>query len=117
MPQKRLFPPRRRPAYSRFCVTIPQTSPEEISMLGIIGGTGLTQLENLKITRRQLIRTPYGEPSGPLTFGDICGHTVVFLPRHGSGHTIAPHMVNYHAHMWALNAEGVRSVRSEEHTS
>ena len=79
-------------------------------MLGIIGGTGLTELENLKISRRQLIRTPYGEPSGPLTFGDICGHTVVFLPRHGSGHTIAPHLVNYHANMWALNAEGVRSV-------
>ena len=47
-------------------------------MLGIIGGTGLTQLTNLQITRRQLIRTPYGEPSSPLTFGEISGHTVVF---------------------------------------
>jgi 5'-methylthioinosine phosphorylase len=81
-------------------------------MLGIIGGTGLTQLTNLKIIRRQLIRTPYGEPSGPLTFGEICGHTVVFLPRHGSGHTIPPHMVNYHANLWAMNAEGARSIVS-----
>lgn len=81
-------------------------------MLGIIGGTGLTKLANLKIIRRQLIRTPYGEPSGPLTFGEICGHTVVFLPRHGSGHTIPPHMVNYHANLWAMNAEGARSIVS-----
>lgn len=81
-------------------------------MLGIIGGTGLTQLENLTITRRQLIRTPYGETSGPLTFGEICGHSVVFLPRHGSGHTIPPHLVNYHANLWALNAEGARSIVS-----
>lgn len=81
-------------------------------MLGIIGGTGLTKLANLNITRRQLIRTPYGEPSGPLTFGEICGHTVVFLPRHGSGHTIPPHLVNYHANLWAMNAEGVRSIVS-----
>ena len=79
-------------------------------MLGIIGGTGLTQLANLQITRRQLIRTPYGEPSGPLTFGEIGGHAVVFLARHGSGHTIPPHAVNYRANLWALHSEGVRDI-------
>lgn len=79
-------------------------------MLGIIGGTGLTQLANLHITRRQLIRTPYGEPSGPLTFGEICGRTVVFLPRHGNGHTIPPHLVNYRANLWALQSEGVEDI-------
>ena len=79
-------------------------------MLGIIGGTGLTQLANLQITRRQLIRTPYGEPSGPLTFGEIGGHTVVFLARHGAGHTIPPHNVNYRANLWALHSEGVRDI-------
>lgn len=79
-------------------------------MLGIIGGTGLTQLANLKITRRQLIRTPYGEPSGPLTFGELGGKSVVFLARHGSGHTIPPHGVNYRANMWALHSEGVRDI-------
>ncbi len=81
-------------------------------MLGIIGGTGLTQLANLEIKRRQIIRTPYGEPSGPLTFGEIGGHTVVFLARHGTGHTIPPHMVNYRANLWALHSEGVSEIVS-----
>lgn len=81
-----------------------------VFMLGIIGGTGLTQLANLQITRRQLIRTPYGEPSSPLTFGEINGHAVVFLARHGGGHTIAPHSVNYRANLWALHSEGVTEI-------
>ncbi|MCB5187338.1 S-methyl-5'-thioinosine phosphorylase [Methylobacillus caricis] len=81
-------------------------------MLGIIGGTGLTKLANLKIKRRQIIRTPYGEPSGPLIFGDICGHEIIFLPRHGNGHTIPPHVVNYRANIWALHSEGVRDIVS-----
>ncbi len=79
-------------------------------MLGIIGGTGLTQLANLEIKRRQLIRTPYGEPSGPLTFGEISGKPLVFIPRHGNGHTIPPHGINYRANLWALYSEGVRNI-------
>ncbi len=78
-------------------------------MLGIIGGTGLAQLENLKITRRQIARTPYGEASQPLIFGELAGQEVVFLARHGGGHTIPPHAVNYRANMWALHAAGVKS--------
>jgi 5'-methylthioinosine phosphorylase len=81
-------------------------------MLGIIGGSGLTQLANLDITRRQVVRTPYGEPSGALTFGTIQGREVVFLARHGDGHTIAPHEVNYRANIWALHAEKAREVVS-----
>lgn len=81
-------------------------------MLGIIGGTGLAQLSNLEVTRRQVVRTPYGEPSGALTFGRIAGHEVVFLARHGYGHTIPPHMVNYRANIWALDSEGVKDVVS-----
>jgi 5'-methylthioadenosine phosphorylase len=76
-------------------------------MLGIIGGTGLTQLKNLKITRRQIARTPYGEASQPLIFGELAGREVVFLARHGGGHTIPPHAVNYRANIWALHAAGV----------
>ncbi|WP_374355453.1 S-methyl-5'-thioinosine phosphorylase [Chitinimonas sp.] len=71
-------------------------------MLAIIGGTGLTRLQNLQITHRQVIRTPYGEPSGALTFGEIGGHHVVFIARHGYGHTIPPHEINYRANIWAL---------------
>lgn len=84
-------------------------------MLAIIGGSGLTQLSNLDVTRRLAVRTPYGEPSGALTFGRIAGVDVVFLARHGYGHTIAPHEVNYRANIWALReqqAEGVISVAS-----
>jgi len=81
-------------------------------MLAIIGGTGLTQLANLEITRREVIRTPYGEPSGALTFGKIREHEVVFLARHGYGHTIPPHEVNYRANMWALHSQGVKNVVS-----
>lgn len=81
-------------------------------MLGLIGGTGLTNLANLEITHRQVVRTPYGEPSGALTFGNINDHEVVFLARHGYGHTIPPHLVNYRANMWALHEQGVRDVVS-----
>lgn len=81
-------------------------------MLGIIGGTGLTQLENLKITRRQILRTPYGEASQPLIFGELAGHDVVFLARHGGGHTIPPHAVNYRANIWALHEVGVKCLLS-----
>ena len=71
-------------------------------MIAIIGGSGLTQLDNLEITARRIVRTPYGEPSGPLTFGRIGEIEAVFLARHGYGHTLAPHEVNYRANLWAL---------------
>lgn len=81
-------------------------------MIGIIGGSGLTQLSNLEITRREVIRTPYGEPSGALTFGSLRGHEIVFLARHGYGHTIPPHSVNYRANIWAMHAQGVSGLVS-----
>jgi len=81
-------------------------------MLGIIGGSGLTKLPGLAITHRQVIRTPFGEPSGPLTFGNLDGHPVVFMARHGYGHTIPPHLVNYRANLWALNEQKVSHVVS-----
>lgn len=79
-------------------------------MLAIIGGTGLTKLDHLKITRREIIRTDYGDPSQPLIFGELAGHDVVFLARHGSGHTIPPHKVNYRANIDALNQVGVTHI-------
>jgi len=83
-----------------------------MSLLAIIGGSGLSGLANLEVTRRQVLRTPYGEPSGPLTFGNIGGRPVAFLARHGYGHTIPPHEVNYCANMWALKEEGITGVVS-----
>jgi 5'-methylthioadenosine phosphorylase len=81
-------------------------------MLAIIGGTGLTRLANLEVSRRQAVGTPYGEPSAPLSFGAIRGTPVVFLARHGDGHTIPPHQVNYRANLWALKEQGVREIVS-----
>jgi 5'-methylthioadenosine phosphorylase len=81
-------------------------------MLAIIGGTGLTQLANLDVSRRQVVRTPYGEPSGPLTFGAIRGVPMIFLARHGYGHTIPPHQVNYRANLWALKEQGAGEIVS-----
>ena len=84
-------------------------------MLAIIGGSGLTTLSNLDVSHREVVRTPYGEPSGALVFGQICGQDAMFLPRHGYGHTILPHMVNYRANLWALHhrkASGIISVAS-----
>jgi 5'-methylthioinosine phosphorylase len=81
-------------------------------MLAVLGGTGLAKLTGLEITHRQVIRTPYGEPSGALTFGTLKGKPVVFLARHGYGHTIAPHDVNYRANIWALSSQQVKDVIS-----
>ena len=80
--------------------------------LAVIGGSGLSKLASLEITQRKVVRTPYGEPSGALTFGAIRGQRLVFLARHGYGHTIAPHEVNYRANLWALKEENVSGVVS-----
>jgi 5'-methylthioadenosine phosphorylase len=79
-------------------------------MLAIIGGTGLTRLSTLAVAHREVVRTPYGEPSSTLVFGQIAGCSAVFLARHGHGHTIPPHRVNYRANLWALRSVGAKAV-------
>jgi 5'-methylthioadenosine phosphorylase len=81
-------------------------------MLAIIGGSGLTTLSNLDVSHREIIRTPYGEPSGAVVIGQIGGQPAMFLPRHGHGHTIVPHRVNYRANLWALRHRGATGVIS-----
>jgi 5'-methylthioinosine phosphorylase len=81
-----------------------------IPAVAIIGGTGLTSLDPLQITHREALSTPYGEPSSPLSYGELGGRTVVFLARHGPHHTLPPHKVNYRANLWALHRIGVRRV-------
>ena len=83
-----------------------------MTTVAIIGGSGLTNLKNLRITRREVMRTPYGEPSAPMVFGQLGGSEVAFLPRHGSGHTIPPHHINYRANIWALKESGVCNVNA-----
>jgi 5'-methylthioadenosine phosphorylase len=79
-------------------------------VLGIIGGSGLSALANLQDVQRRIVRTPYGEPSCALTIGTLRGRVVVFLARHGYGHTILPHQVNYRANLWALREQQVDDV-------
>lgn len=81
-----------------------------MSSTAIIGGTGLTQIEGLKITRREMARSPYGAPSGPVMYGELYGKEVIFLARHGHGHTIPPHRINYRANIWALKEAGADQV-------
>ena len=79
-------------------------------MLAIIGGSGLTRLSTLAVAHREVVRTPYGEPSSALVFGQIAAHDVLFIARHGHGHTIPPHRVNYRANLWALKQRGASAI-------
>ena len=81
-------------------------------MLAVIGGSSLSQLAGLDVSHREVLRTPYGDPSGAVTFGLLCGRPVAFLARHGYGHTIPPHEVNYRANIWALAKSGAKAIVS-----
>lgn len=81
-------------------------------MLAIIGGSGLEELPGLRVARREAVHTPYGAPSGPLVVGDLLGRPVMFLARHGEGHRLAPHEINYRANLWAMRARAAESVVS-----
>lgn len=76
-------------------------------MLGIIGGTGLYNIEQIVIKHAHDITTPFGKPSAPIIEGKISNKTVFFLPRHGTSHDLLPHEVNYQANIWALKKLGV----------
>ncbi len=78
--------------------------------LAVIGGTGIGRLEGLRVTRQRVVRTPFGEPSAPVLSGNLGGRDAWFLPRHGSGHTIPPHRINYRANLWALKELGATRV-------
>jgi len=78
--------------------------------IAIIGGSGLRHLKGLKNIRREVGRTPYGDPSAPLTIGTLGDNEVIFLPRHGLSHQIPPHQVNYRANIWVLKSMGVEQV-------
>lgn len=79
-------------------------------MIGIIGGTGLTELPGLSELDARWIETPYGEPSAALNTGRWHDQDVVFLARHGNPHQIPPHLVNYRANLWALRHAGVKNI-------
>ena len=79
-------------------------------MLAIIGGTGLYELAGMQIERRIQGDTPFGAPSGSVVQGHIDGRPVMFLARHGAGHRLLPHEVNYRANLFALKRAGATMV-------
>lgn len=81
-----------------------------MTTLAIIGGTGLTQLSDLKIIKRERLDTPYGAPSAEFVTGELNDKPVIFLARHGNPHTIAPHKINYRANIWGLKQLGVTQI-------
>jgi len=89
------------------------TRPEGVrAHVGIIGGSGLYDPGIVEEPVEVRVHTPYGEPSDFITVGEVRGVKVAFLPRHGRGHRIPPHMINYRANIWALKALGVKWVVS-----
>ncbi len=76
----------------------------------VIGGTGLNQLAEFELLEERRIETPYGAPSAALKIGRFNGRGLVFLARHGDGHHIPPHAINYRANIHALREAGVRQV-------
>lgn len=81
-------------------------------MLGIIGGTGLYDLEELTERRTEDIQTPFGASSASVTIGKYRDHEVAFLPRHGKRHNLLPSEINYRANIFALKTIGVTSLIS-----
>jgi 5'-methylthioadenosine phosphorylase len=81
---------------------------EKISAIGIIGGSGLYQMDQLRDATEHKIETPFGPPSDVLVGGTISGRHVYFLPRHGRGHRILPHELNHRANIFALRSLNVR---------
>jgi 5'-methylthioinosine phosphorylase len=77
---------------------------------GVIGGTGLYSLPDLRVTESRQVDTPYGQPSDAIRIGELKGKSLAFLARHGDDHRIPPHKVNYRANLWALRELGVKRV-------
>ena len=85
-------------------------SANDLGRLGLIGGTGLNAWSELVVEEQREVPTPYGAASAPLQIGTLAGQPVCFLPRHGQGHKIPPHCINYRANLWALHSAGVQNV-------
>ena len=84
----------------------------ELPILGVIGGSGLYAMDDLRNIQEYNLQTPFGQPSSPVVVGDLEGKSVAFLARHGIGHHILPSEVNYRANIYALKSLGVKRIIS-----
>jgi len=81
-------------------------------VIGIIGGSGLYGMKGLKVLETIQSSTPFGQPSSPITIGEVEGVKLAFLARHGLGHTLSPSEVNYRANIYAFKALGIKRIIS-----
>lgn len=81
-----------------------------MSRIAIIGGSGFSSLAGAPVPAGPAPSTPYGPTSAPIATGNLAGREILFLPRHGVGHRIPPHQVNYRANLWALQQAGAEFV-------
>jgi 5'-methylthioadenosine phosphorylase len=88
------------------------TSPTLHADIAVIGGSGLYRLFAEGTAETVEIDTPYGRPSSPVTVGEMGGRRVAFLTRHGSDHSVPPHLINFRANIWALASLGVKTILS-----
>jgi 5'-methylthioadenosine phosphorylase len=82
------------------------------AVIGVIGGSGIYDIDGLSNTRWEAVSSPFGDPSDELFFGDFEGQPMVFLSRHGRGHELPPDGVNYRANIDALKRSGVTDILS-----
>src|SRR5688500_10201491 len=80
--------------------------------LGVIGGSGLYAMEGLEDVKEHAVETPFGSPSDVVVSGQLGGVRLLFLPRHGRGHNLAPHEINYRANVLALKTLGASQLVS-----
>ncbi len=78
--------------------------------IGVFGGSGLYQIDDLVVEQTLAISTPFGEPSDEFIIGSLNGVNIAFLPRHGRGHRILPSEINYRANVWAMKSLGVEFI-------
>lgn len=83
-----------------------------MTRIGVIGGSGLYEIQGLAVKNKKSISTPFGKPSDKYLIGEIGGKEIIFLPRHGSHHAIPPHMINYRANIWGFKKLGVSRIIS-----
>ncbi len=94
------------------------------AVIGILGGTGLYEMEGITDLRKERVTTPFGDPSDAYLVGELDGHPVAFLTRHGRGHRLLPSELNFRANIygfkalgaqWIISASAVGSMREEIH--
>lgn len=85
-------------------------SPAEETSIGVIGGSGLYEIDGLTDIEEVVLATPFGDPSDAFVVGRLDGVRMVFLPRHGRGHKISPTEINYRANIWGMKRLGVNRI-------